>query len=165
MSVTNFNNDHFSQEEKDTINAGWAMIRGVLNNKKRNLSPEERQKKGSIAEQNKLVVLKILDYDTNQPHLNCPEVDYAETRADWEDRTFMAGFISNMAEATLICDNIRITHDYDAYQAARADYNYTKYRMETGDSGAGWETKYRDLFPFFNTREDGGDDTPPPPNA
>lgn len=110
-----------------------------------------------------MVVIKILDYDTNQPHLNCPQVDYVETRADWADRTFLAGFMSSLAEANLICDNIRITHDYDAYNAARTDYNYTKYRMESGDSGAGWETKYNDLFPFFNTRGDGGEDIPPTP--
>lgn len=45
MAITNLNNDHFSEEEKNIINSNWENIRQVLNSKKRNLSPEERQKK------------------------------------------------------------------------------------------------------------------------
>ena len=164
----NLNNDHFTQEEKDQMNAHWTAIRNLLLAKQRNFNAEERQKYGSISEQNKLVVLKTLEYDANQPHLNCPQVDYVETKADWADRVFAAGFISSMAEATGIFDNIRISHDYDAYQAARTDYNYTKYMMETGDGGAGWESKYNDLLPFFKTNDGGGgnkDDNPTPPNS
>ncbi|UAY51048.1 hypothetical protein [Ferruginibacter albus] len=162
--ITNLNNVHFTQAEKDEINQHWTAIRQLIETKKKNLTPEERKKYGSVAEQNKLVVMKVLEYNKNQPHLNCPEVDYVETIADWDDRTFVAGLISGMAEASLIFDNIRITHDYDAYNAARTDYNYVKYRMEAGDAGAGWETKYNDLLPFFKTNNNGGDsDTPDAP--
>lgn len=134
MPITNFNNDHFSQPEMDTINNGWTQILTVLNSKSRNLSPEERQKFGSVSEQNKLVVQKTLDYNLNQPHLNCPDVDYAEITLDWADRTFIAGFIARMAEAGNICNNIR---------------------MGTAP-GAGWESKYDDLLPFFKTNTCGG---------
>jgi hypothetical protein len=75
MPVTNLNNDHFNEQEKVQINQAWAYIMQVLTRKTRNLSPEERQKYGSISEENKLIVQKVLDYNTNQPHLNSPEVD------------------------------------------------------------------------------------------
>ena len=162
MPISNLNNDHFSQADMDKINEGWANILAVLNTKSRNLTPEERQKFGSVSEQNKLVVQKTLDYHANQPHLDCPDVDYAETVLDWTDRSFIAGFIAKMAEAGNICNNIRITHDYDAYKAAQTDYDFTKYKMNTAP-GAGWESKYDDLLPFFRTNEGGGSDDPNPP--
>lgn len=160
MPISNLNNEHFSQAEMDSMNKSWNDILAVLNGKSRNLSPEERQRFGSVSEQNKLVVLKTLEYHGNQPHLDCPDVDYAETTLDWADRTFIAGFIAKMTEAGNICNNIRITHDYDAYKAAQTDYDYTKYKMGTAP-GAGWESKYDELLPFFKTNSGGGgkDDT------
>ena len=163
MPITNLNGVHFTQAEKDDISSHWKSIRQILETKNVNLSPEEREKFGSVSEQNKLVVQKVLDYSINQTHLQCPEVDYAETSADWEDRKFLAGFITDLEEAMVISNNIRITHDFDAYQAARTDYNYTKYRMDT-DGGAGWETKYNDLLPFFRTN-DGSSSQPAPQPA
>ncbi len=161
MPISNLNNDHFSQAEMDSINKAWTDILAVLNGKSRNLTPEERQKFGSVSEENKLVVQKTLEYHSNQPHLDCPDVDYAETILDWADRSYIAGFIAKMAEAGNICNNIRITHDYDAYKAAQTDYKFTKYKMTTAP-GAGWESKYDELLPFFKTNKGGGDEEEPP---
>lgn len=164
MPISNLNNVHFTQVEMDGINTAWTSILTTLNGKSRNLTPEERQKFGSVSEQNKLVVQKTLEYHANQPHLDCPDVDYAETILDWADRSFLAGFITKMAEANNVCNNIRITHDYDAYKAAQTDYDFTKYKMNTAP-GAGWESKYDDLLPFFKTNNGGGagNEIPPPP--
>jgi hypothetical protein len=150
MPITNLNADHFEVEDRDLINEAWLTIMSVLNTKTRNLTPEERKKYGSIKEENKLVVQKILDYDQNQPHLNSPDVNYKELRADWEDRMFLSGFLSRMEEASNICNNVHITHDYDAFQNARVDYKHCKYKMETAP-GAGFESKYKDLLQFFKT--------------
>jgi hypothetical protein len=167
MPITNLNNDHFTEQEKVQIDKAWVSIMQVLTRKTRNLSPEERQKYGSISEENKLVVQKVLDYNTNQPHLNAPEVDYAELGADWIDRLYLSGFLSRMVEATNIVNNIRITHDYDAFQNSRIDYKYTKYKLST-EPGAGFESKYNDLLYFFKTYSGQDDDdevTPPAPEA
>jgi len=155
MPISNLNNDHFSQAEMDAVSKSWDQILAVLNGKSRNLSPEERKKYGSVSEQNKLVVMKTLEYHTNQQHMDCPDVDYAELIADWADRTFLAGFIAKMAEANNICNNIRITHDYDAYKASQADYDFTKYKMGLSP-GAGWESKFDELLPFFKTNDGPG---------
>jgi patatin-like phospholipase/acyl hydrolase len=150
MPFTNLNSDHFSPEEQEQINKGWGLIMQVLQKKTRNLSPEERKTYGSISEENKLIVQKVLDYQRNQPHLSSPDIDFKELQADWNDRTLLSGLMSKMAEGITIANNIRITHDYDAFQNARIDYNYTKYKMDT-DPGAGFETKYNDLLYFFKT--------------
>ncbi len=164
MPISNLNNQHFNESEKEIINKSWTDILNVLTGKSVNLNPEERQKYGSIKEKNKLVVLKTLEYHVNQPHLDSPDVNYTEQQADWDDRSFVAGFISKMAEANIICNNIRITHDYDAFKASQGDYNFTKYKMDT-EPGAGWESKYDDLLPFFKTNDgvgDNADDAPAP---
>lgn len=153
MSITNINNDHFSFEQKKTINEAWTKIMEVLTTKTRNLTPKERKKYGSINEENKLVVQKVLEYKENQPHLCSPDVDYEELQADWSDRMFLAGFLSRMAEGSNIINNVRITHDYDAFNNARVDYKHCKYKMET-EPGAGFESKYKDLLYFFKTYVD-----------
>lgn len=162
MPVTNLNNDHFTTEDQEQINNAWSMIMQVLNRKTRNLSPQERKQYGSIAEENKLVVQKVLDYNQNQPHLSSPDIDFIELRADWEDRLFLAGFVSRMVEATNIVNNIRITHDYDAFQNSLIDYKYTKYKMDT-EPGAGFESKYNDLLYFFKAGNIATGDTPASP--
>ena len=122
----------------------------ILNRKTRNLSPEERTKYGSISEQNKLAVTKTLDYHASQPHLDCREIDYEELISDYADRTFLANLVSNLTESISVANNIRITHDYDAFSAASLDYRHSKYMMET-EGGAGWENKYNDQLQFFKT--------------
>jgi len=156
MPQSNLNNDHFTDVDKELINKAWETIRRVMSKKARNLSPEERKTYGSISEENKLVVMKVLDYEGTHPHLKAPEVNYEELKADWADRNFLAGFVSQMIEMMNIVNNIRITHDYDAFQNSRVDYNYTKYKMET-EPGAGFETKYKDLLYFFKTNTNGPD--------
>mgnify|MGYP003579522416 FL=1 len=123
MPNSNLNNEHFTEDEMKIIAKAWDAISNVMRKKARNLSPEERKTYGSVSEENKLVVLKVLDYEGTHPHLKAPEVDYDELKADWADRNFLAGFVSQMIEMMNIANNIRITHDYDAYQNSRTDYN------------------------------------------
>ncbi len=148
MPITNLNNDHFNDKEKEKITTLWKAIMQMLAPFTRNLTPDERLKYGSISEENKLVVQKSLDYSVFQPHLNCPDVNYKELADDWADRQFLAGFLSQMVEASNIVNNIRILHDYDAFQASMVDYRYTKYKMGT-EPGAGFEAKYNDFLYFF----------------
>ncbi|KAA5533659.1 hypothetical protein F0919_14070 [Taibaiella lutea] len=159
MPISNLNNDHFEIEDREQINQAWSTIMTILTSKTRNLTPKERLKYGSVSEENKLVVQKVLEYHENQPHLSSPDVDFWELQADWSDRMFLAGFMSKMVEATNICNNVRITHDYDAFQNSRVDYKHCKYKMET-EPGAGFEAKYKDLLYFFKSYvEPAGDDT------
>ena len=45
-------------------------------------------------------------------------------------------------------NNNKIMHDYDCYQAALTDYDYSKYKV--GTKVAGFETKVDELSQFFN---------------
>lgn len=56
MPFTNLDNRHFSAAEKTAINTAITSIETAVATKLTNLSGEERQKYGSINEQNKLIV-------------------------------------------------------------------------------------------------------------
>ena len=162
MPIFNLNNAHISAADKTRITDALDDIMEVLTPISVNLSPEDRKRYGSVAEQSKLIVQKVLDYNNSQPHLSTPDVSYTEMAADWTSRSFMAAVIARLTEAATICNNIRITHDYDAYNLARQDYDYTKYKKDT-QGGASWETKYDELKALFTTNPGGG--TTPPPDG
>jgi hypothetical protein len=162
MPITNVNNDHFSAAQITEAKNLAGKLFTLLSTKTRNLTPKERKEWGSIKEQNKLVAHKVLDYANNQPNLKSPDVDYDELAADWNDRSFLAAIISLLQDTITVADNIRITHDWDTYQASRQDYRHAEYRTKT-DGGAAFENKYSELKDFFTTNPNGntgGTETP-----
>jgi hypothetical protein len=69
MPFSNLISDHYTSEEKASVNKALATLEETLTSKLVNLSPEDRQKYGSVGEQNKLIVNKVKDYRINQPEL------------------------------------------------------------------------------------------------
>ena len=128
-----------------------------------NLTPEERQRFGSINEQNKLLVGKVRDYHMQQPALASPDVNWADFEASWRSRN---GFdqIEALCRSILeICSDPRILHDFSLYQNALVDYDYTKYRANSTQSGGAFTTKMEEIKQFFpNTGNSGGGNTNPP---
>lgn len=112
-----------------------------------NLSPEERQKYGSINEQNKLFVNKVKEYNDNQPKLSSPDVDWDKFKDDYQTREAIESIILRLKEMITGLENTKIMHDYDNYHDALTEYAYTEYKMGTKQSG--YETKYNELRQFF----------------
>jgi hypothetical protein len=148
MPFENLNNNHFTPEEKDAVLANLAVIEAVLSPKFKNLSPEERQKYGSVNEQNKLIINKIMDFRNSQPALSSPDVDWAEFAADFDTRAFLQTTMNRMQDVINSLNNNKILHDFDNYQASLTDYEYSRYKMST--KTAGYETKCNELAQFFN---------------
>jgi hypothetical protein len=128
-----------------------------------NLTPEERQRFGSINEQNKLLVTKVLDYRRSQPDHSTPDVDWPTFELSWATRNGFAQ-IETLCQALIeICSDARILHDYFLYQSALADYNYSKYKAENGQGGAAYTSKVEEIKQFFpNTGGTGNGTTPAP---
>jgi hypothetical protein len=148
MPFDNLNNNHFTATEKTTVNSSLAAIETVINPKLKNLSAEERQKYGSINEQNKLIVNKVKDFRDNQPALSSPDVDWTEFIADYDTRNFLNATIIRLQEMVDGLNNNKILHDFDNYQASLTDYDYSKYKAST--KTAGYETKVNELAQFFS---------------
>lgn len=147
MGLTNLNSTHLSSAKiTEALNA-ITVLETALAEIDINLSAEERQRYGSINEQNKLFVNKIYDYYSSQPSLSSPEVDWTEYSKDYTSRRSMETMISRLESLVTKLNNAKTLHDFDNYQSALVDYSYTVYKA--GMSAAGFEDKYKDLKQFF----------------
>lgn len=147
MPFENLNNIHYAAAEKTAVGASLTALETALNAKIKNLSAEERQKYGSVNEQNKLIVNKVKDYRASQPGLSSPDVDWVEFQSDFDSRDFLQSTIGRLQTLIDGLTNNKILHDYDNYQAALTDYDFSKYKAST--KAAGYEGKVTAIAQFF----------------
>lgn len=148
MGITNLNNTHLSAAETTAAKDAVTQLEAALSVITINLLAADRQRYGSINEQNKLFVNKIQDYHKSQPQLQTSQVDWAEFDKDHTSRLLMEDLIARLESMLTKLHNAKILHDYDNYQAALVEYAYTNFMAGTGASG--YETKLGDLKQFFN---------------
>jgi len=147
MPFENLNNIHYAAAEKTAVGASLTALETALKVKFKNLSAEERQKYGSVNEQNKLIVNKVKDYRASQPSLSSPDVDWVEFQSDFDSRDFLQATIGRLQTLIDGLTNNKILHDYDNYQAALTDYDFSKYKAST--KAAGYEGKVTAISQFF----------------
>ncbi len=153
MAFTNFDDRHFTASEKSTVSNAVTVLEAALTPKLANLSPEERQQYGSVNEQNKLIITKVKDYRDSQPNLSSPDVDWVEFENDYDTRVFLQTNIQRLQGLIDGLNNAKILHDWDNYQAALSDYDFTKYKITT--QAVGFETKVNEIGQFFAGRPTG----------
>jgi hypothetical protein len=157
MPFTNLENRHFTAAERTTISSLLAQLETACANKIANLTPEERQKYGSVNEQNKLVINKVKDFRDNQPTLSSTDVDWVEFAADFDDRAYKQAVLTRLATLTDGLTNSKILQDYDNYQAALTDYEFAKYKASANTQG--YSQKVAEIGQFFS----GGSSSNPTP--
>ena len=138
---------HITSDELSAIDQSLDSLEKVLEIRKRNLTPAERQRFGSINETNKLFVNKVYDYSRTQPGMCSPDVDWKEFNADYQDRVSIETRLTRLKSLVEILENNKILHDFDNFQNALVDYSYTQYKKDT--EAAGYVTKYSELKQFF----------------
>jgi len=159
MAITNLNNTHLTAAQVTAATTALSGLETALVVVNVNLSAEDRQRYGSINEQNKLLVNKTMDYHNNQPALQTPHVNWAEFANDYTSRNNMESMISRLESLISRLKNAKVLHDYDNYQAALADYAYTNFMA--GTETPGYETKMNDLKQFFSRTAAASTTTPP----
>ena len=147
MPFYNVVQQHILPEELKAIDDSIIALEKVLESKRPNLSPEERQRYGRINEANKLFVNKVYDYCNAQPALCSPDVDWAEFKADYDDRVALETRLNRLRSLVEIMENSKILHDFDNFQNALMDYSFTQYKKDT--EAGGFVTKYNELKQFF----------------
>jgi hypothetical protein len=147
MPFSNLISAHYTTEEKASVNKALASVEETLSSKLVNLSPDDRQKYGSVGEQNKLIVNKVRDYRINQPELSSDDVDWEEFLKDFESREFLQATIAKLENFVTKLSNNKILHDFDNYQASLTDYGFSQYKR--GTNKPGFETKVNELSQFF----------------
>jgi len=148
MAITNLNNTHLTAAQVTAATTAITALETELAAVNVNLSAEDRQRYGSINEQNKLLVNKTMDYHNTQPALQTPHVDWTEYTKDFTSRNNMEGMIARLESLIVRLNNAKILHDYDNYQAALADYSYANFMA--GTATPGYETKVNDMKQFFS---------------
>lgn len=147
MSLTNLNNTHLSAAEVAAAKEALAGLEAALKRINLSLTAEDRQRYGSVNEQNKLFVNKVFDYHQSQPQLGTVQVDWEEFENDYNSRQNLEALIAHLEALTTRLKNAKTLHDYDNFQAALVDYAYTNFMAGTGANG--YETKRNELRQFF----------------
>lgn len=154
MPFTNLENRHFDAGAKTAVNKAIDDLEEALTDKLANLSAEERQRYGSVNEQNKLIINKVKDYNDSQPALSSGDIDWAEFDKDFDSRAFLQNTLQRIQSLIVGMENAKILHDYDNYTAALTDYDFAKYKAST--QAVGYQPKVDELKQFFT----GGNPTP-----
>lgn len=147
MFLNNLNSDHFTEAEMADALSKLKDFETQVKPRLVSLSKDERQKYGSVNEQNKLVVNKIRDYKANQTVLSNPDVDWEEFEADYQSRQFLESVINRLKSLVEGLENKKILHDFDNYTDALKDYGYAQY--QSGAGKAGYQVKVDEVGQFF----------------
>ena len=161
MPLTNLNSAHLTEAQVTAAQNALTELENALAIITVQLTPEDRQKYGSINEQNKLLVNKVKDFRQSNPNLSVSDVDWDEFDKDFASRNVFESLINRLNALLIKLQGAKILHDYDNYQAALDDYAYTTYRAATGADG--YENKYNELKQFFGRTTKNF--TPPTPNT
>lgn len=147
MPITNLGRIHVTAAQMTSIDNALNAIETVLVNITQNLDADERVRFGSINETHKLLVNKVRDYHNVQPSLSTADVDWTEFEADYQDRVFADTRLERLNTLARMLSDYKIVHDFDNYQDALTDYDYTKYKSAT--KAAGFSEKAEELKQFF----------------
>ena len=148
MAITNLNNTHLTAAQVTDAQNALTQLETALQVINVNLSAEDRQKYGSINEQNKLFVNKVYDFNESQPSLSSLDIDWEEFENDFNSRKNLEALILRLDSLSTKLKNAKTLHDYDNYQAALTDYAYTNYKA--GTASPGFETKLNETKQFFS---------------
>lgn len=147
MPFNNLGVTHIAAAQIDEFDKSLDVLIDIANLITQSLTDEERTRYSSINEKNKLLANAVQDYSITQPALRSSDVNWVEFEKDYADRKFADTRGKRLEQLTRVLSDFKIVHDYDNYQAALTDYDYTKYKA--GTSTPGFTEKAADLKQFF----------------
>lgn len=148
MSIPDVIKDKFTDADFTAMNAALTTIETIVKGKTMNLSPDERQRYGSINEQHKLVVGKVDDYHQSHPQHDNPFLDWTEFASDNKARRRYEMFINRLDSLKVQFSDTKILHDFDSYGFALAQYAHINYL--DGQNVPGVRAIKEDIAQFFN---------------
>ncbi|WP_298547681.1 hypothetical protein [uncultured Aquimarina sp.] len=147
MALENLISISFTEEELATLDGHLAGIKTVLTGKTINLTPDQRQQYGRIANQNKLIVDKAKNYMEQNPAWIPNFLDKEEFDKDYsarkqvEDRVQLLGSLSQQLLDT------KTLLDHDNYTNSLTFYRMV--RFLAGENEPGAKTVYEDMKVLF----------------
>lgn len=147
MALENLISVEFSNAELTKLDDAISIIESVLIGKTINLTPEQRQQYGSIAEQNKLFVNKAKGYMEQYPQYVPPFLDKAEYDKDYSARQQMESRMQRLNSLTEQFSDTKILLDFDNYHNSLTFYRNVKYL--SSENVPGTNVIYDDMKQFF----------------
>ena len=147
MALENLISVEFTNAELTKLDDAISIIESVLLGKTINLTPEQRQQYGSIAEQNKLFVNKAKGYMEQYPQYVPPFLDKAEYDKDYDARQQMESRMQRLNSLTEQFSDTKILLDFDNYHNSLTFYRNVKYL--SSENVPGTNVIYDDMKQFF----------------
>ncbi len=149
MALDNLISISFTETELQQLSDAVTSINQVLAGKAVNLSPEERQQYGSIADRNKVLVDKTKNYMEQAPETLSRTVDKQEFDRDYEARQQIETPLRNLKRIIEKLQDTKTLLDHDNFHAAIAYYRYVKYLSNQNEPGT--TSIYQDLKQHYQT--------------
>lgn len=147
MALTNLISLSFTEEELTTLDAHLAGIKTILANKTINLTPEQRQQYGRIANQNKLIVDKAKSYMEQHPTWIPRFLDKAEFDRDYKARKQIEDRVQLFEGIAQQLIDTKTLLDHDNYTNALTFYRMVRFLSRENEPGA--KTVYEDMRVLF----------------
>ena len=147
MALENLISVAFTEAELTQLDQAIANVETLLQGKTINLTPEQRQQYGSIAEQNKLFVNKAKSYMEQYPQFVPPFLDKAEYDRDYAARQQLESRLQKLASVTEQLSDTKILLDFDNYHNSITFYRNMRYL--SGENVPGTNVIYDDMKQFF----------------
>lgn len=160
MEVIQLTFSFISEEKKQLAQQAGATLQDIVGSNTENVSAQTRQRIGSINEQAKLGVNKMMDIHQNMPGTDCPDLNYRmltdhfHAARFWELTRKRAESIAEQA------GDQEMLHEYTLYQSLLVYYNFVKYKRKTNAPGP-WDMVYRELKQFLGRSGGNGPNDPP----
>lgn len=158
MPLKDLIQNQLSKTDIDSINKALDNVQSFITGKMVNLTPDERQKYGSINEQNKLMVNKVNEVHSSHPQFDSSKVDWAEFSNDFAIRASLEKIVSRLQGLAEQFDDTKVLHDNDNYRQALDQYSYISFLADQNEPGI--TTVKEDIAQFFNRTGAGGDSNP-----
>lgn len=147
MALENLFSLEFTEDELEKLDQGIALIEGVLLGKTTNLTPDQRQQYGSIAEQNKLFVNMAKNYMEQYIMFVPVFLDKEEFDRDFAARQQLESRYQRLNSIAEQLSDTKILLDFDNYHNAITFYRNVKYLA--GENMPGTTVIYEDMKQFF----------------
>lgn len=149
MALDNLISLSFTAEELTKLDQALQTIDTVLSGKTINLTPDQRQQYGRIAEQNKLFVNKAKIYMEQYAQYVPNFLDKAEFDRDYIAREQVEQRLQLLDSITEQLSDTKVLLDHDNYHNAITFYRNMKFL--SGENVPGTNVIYEDLKQFFVT--------------
>ncbi|WP_378187628.1 hypothetical protein ACE939_04670 [Aquimarina sp. W85] len=148
MALENLISISFSDNELKELDTHLNSFKTILKGKTVNLSPDQRQQYGRIANQNKLIVDKVKSYMEQNPEWVPNFIDKEEFDRDYAVRKQIEDRVHMLENLTQQLIDTKTLLDHDNYNNALSFYR--KVRYLSGENEPGAKTVYEDMKKLFN---------------